>query len=90
MSQLPPPTGSVSWFQPVASGAFVDDWFTDWKTPNQDDFRTAAQFELDQLMRHQVYPPNDGPLTEKQVEELYKDLDKHLPAGKLHSKRALF
>ena len=36
------------------------------------------------------YEPDDGPLTEKQVEAIRKDAAKHLPKGELVSRKDLF
>jgi hypothetical protein len=37
-----------------------------------------------------AYAPDDGPLTAKQVRAIRKDVDKHLPKGKVLSRATLF
>jgi hypothetical protein len=37
-----------------------------------------------------TYELDDGPLTEKQVAALRKDVEKHFPRGKLISRESLF
>lgn len=36
------------------------------------------------------YAPGDGPLSPKQIKALRKDVQKHLPAGKVISRQTLF